>query len=177
MHFTSRSGYKVNASPWGITPQFNAIFIHCFLHCLDMIPQIIDSVIIMNGTICFHIILCTKPVFHNHQRFLITIIHIVQCKSESCWINLPSPVTRFQIWIADTKQHVTTLICQYFRISRSTACHIIGEGNEINSSFSQCFTVFFTQFKHDSILLIFLQLISWIIAPCLYITVEIAVIH
>ena len=64
LHFSSRCGYKVCASPHGITHQFNTIF-NGFIHRPDMITQIVNTIGIVELSIFASDIVCTKSVFYN----------------------------------------------------------------------------------------------------------------
>ena len=103
-----------------------------------MCSQIFDSVIIITGLILFQNINGTEAIFHNEKRHFITFIQCYQCIAQTHRINLPSPVTCFDIWICDRVRGtpIQRFCGIFFHICFYCICHIVAESKII--AFTLC---------------------------------------
>ena len=62
-----------------------------FFQFLDVSPQIFNAVRVVDSSVLFYDISCSKTIFHNHDWHMITLINLIQCIAEPFRDNLPSP--------------------------------------------------------------------------------------
>ena len=97
-HLPCSTRDKVYAAPHRIANQVNAIQRDGIVHCLNMLPQIVDAV----GVVYFAIlknILCAKTIFHNYNWDLVTPIDLIQIMAQPQGIDCPAPFRGPQIGI------------------------------------------------------------------------------
>ena len=135
-HLAGGSADEVDAAPGGITHQIHTVLFYCLFHLLDMCPQIIDAVGIMDGAVCFLFIERTQTVLHHHQGDLVAVVQLVQSVAQTHRVDLPAPVASFQVRILDSTKQVA-VGAQQVLICGHTAAHVVGEGEEIHRAIAQ----------------------------------------
>ena len=63
-------------------------------------------VIVIDLPVLFDRIPRSQPVFYHYKRQTISVAQIVQYIPQPLWIDLPSPVRGFQIWVPDSAQDI-----------------------------------------------------------------------
>ncbi|MMZ68840.1 hypothetical protein D1872_315820 [compost metagenome] len=91
-----------------------------------MSAQVVDAVVIVDAAVFFHFIVSAKTVFHDKQRFLITLVKLTQRIAQAHGVNLPAPVGRFHMWVRHTAFEAGNRIaCPAFRFDRIG--HVVAE--------------------------------------------------
>ncbi len=112
---------------------------------LQMVPEIIDAVIILNRIASLSIrnkdVFSPESILGDEERFLIAFIHADAILFETSGVNCPSPLRLLQIRIANADGQVSGSTVILGRICSHTARHVIAEGQEVCSSLFQEFCI------------------------------------
>ena len=85
----------------------------------------------MNATIGRNFIKRTQTIFNDEQWHAVTVPHLIQGNAQTDWVDLPTPIRSFQVWVTTTNSHVTQRIC--FTITGRSHCrHVVTEAQEVN---------------------------------------------
>ncbi|MNC72852.1 hypothetical protein D3C75_1239650 [compost metagenome] len=79
-HLRGGHAHQVNRSPACVANQFYTVKDR-FLHLGDMLAEVVNAVAVMDGTVSFYFVIRPEAIFHNKQRFLVTVVHGVQHNS------------------------------------------------------------------------------------------------
>ena len=65
----------------------------------DMLAQVVDTVVVVDGTILLDNILGAQAVLNHKQRLLITVVQVVERNAEAQWIDGPAPLALLQVGV------------------------------------------------------------------------------
>lgn len=135
-HLNGTTGYEIDDAPHRITKQVNAILYDSILHTADMIPKVVNAVRVVNASVRFNFINCTKAIFSNEERLMIAVVHLVQRNAQTESILLPAPFTGFQIRIFAGNDQIA--VCLFpCGIRGRDLSEVVGTGNKINRVFAE----------------------------------------
>ena len=127
-------GHKVDRTPCRVADQVDAVF-DSFFHGLDMLSEVGDPVLIVDGAILLDLIECAEAVLDDHERsFRVTVLKEIQCVAEAVRIDLPAPVGSFEVRVLCAAHHIALDLVNTF-LDRYAVGHIVGEGVEVDSAF------------------------------------------
>ena len=64
-----------------------------------MLAQVVDTVVVVDGTILLDNILGAQAVLNHKQRLLITVVQVVERNAEAQWIDGPAPLALLQVGV------------------------------------------------------------------------------
>ena len=72
-----------------------------------MLAQVVDTVVVVDGTILLDNILGAQAVLNHKQRLLITVVQVVERNAEAQWIDGPAPLALLQVGVLGAGEGVT----------------------------------------------------------------------
>ena len=100
-----------------------------------MLAQIADAVVIVNFAVFINDIFCAEAVFHQEQRFLITVVHHVHGDAQAERIDAPAPFAHLNMRVAQGFDDVRRIGIVRVHIGRRAARGVIAERHKIDGVF------------------------------------------
>ena len=144
--FSGGGADHVGAAPARVADQVHAVA-YGFFHFLNMLPHIIDAVIVMDLSVLCDLVHCAKAVLHDHDRHLIPVIDLIQHVAKAQSIDLPPPVGCFEIRILDIYRAVSFCGLGILLCKADAIAGIVADADEVNGAVFQDFRVFLVKFS------------------------------
>lgn len=97
-----------------------------------MFPQVADAVIVGYLAVGIELVVCAQAVFHQKQRFLVTVVHYVHGDAQTQRVDAPAPVAARDMRVGQGFHHVGGAAVVVVHIGRRAARGVIAEGDKID---------------------------------------------
>ena len=101
VHLAGRSGYEVDAAPRRVADEVHAVLIDRELHLLDVVAEVVDTVVVVDGAVRLDLVVRTETVLHDEKRQVIHVGEPVERVAQAHRVDLPTPVARLDVLVAD----------------------------------------------------------------------------
>ena len=104
-HLSIGIAHQVDAAPRRVPPDLNAI-LDGLGHSLDVVTQVLDTIVIVDGSIRVDLIAAAEAVLNHHNGDLIALVHLVEHDTKTHGVDWPLPRSLFKIGILGAAEKV-----------------------------------------------------------------------
>ena len=138
LHLAGGSTDQVDGAPGGVAQQGQAVLVDGLFHLLNVGPQVVDAVGVVDGTICFHLVHRTQTVLHDEERFLVAVIQAVHGDAQAHRVDGPAPIAGLEVGVLDgIHDGIAAGLVHQFGVHSGAAAGIVAEGDEVHGVLPQ----------------------------------------
>ena len=148
-HLSIGIAHQVDAAPRRVAPDLNTI-LDGLGHGLDVIAQVLDTIVVVDGSIRIDLVAAAEAVLNHHNGNLIALVHLVEHDTQTHRVDWPLPCSLLEVRILGAPEKVTARLLG--RVSACALALIVAVRIEIDRTLFENLTVLVGDIERHALL-------------------------